>query len=197
MKVMNIQVNGIHIDIGDALREHVTERLTTGVAKYFDRPVDSIVSFSREGHELKCDSSVHLSSGITLQAAGQSEEIYAAFDKSADRLEKRLRRYKGRLKNHHNANKDPLPALSASSYVLKSKPTDDEGSDLQPVIIAEDTTHIKTLSVGEAVMQLDLQDAPVVLFKNGLGGGLNMVFRRPDGNIGWVDPANVLQEKAS
>lgn len=194
---MKIQISGKHIDIGDALRTHVEERLTAGIMKYFDRPVDSMVVFSREGHQFKCDASVHLASGITLQAAGHEGDIYAAFDGAADRLEKRLRRYKSRLKNHHNANKEPLPVLAASSYVLKAEADEETEGDLQPVIIAEDVTHIKTLSVGEAVMQLDLQDTPVVLFRNGSEGGLSMVYRRPDGNIGWVDPANAIQEKAS
>jgi ribosomal subunit interface protein len=194
---MNIKINGHHIDIGDALRQHVTDRLTSGVSKYFDRPVDSAVAFTREGHEFKSDASVHLSSGITLQASGRAGDIYAAFDLAAERVEKRLRRYKRRLKDHHNNNKDPLPAMAATTFVIQSDEGDKEPETLQPMIIAEDTTHIQTLSVGEAVMQMDLQDAPVVLFKNGPEGGLNMVFRRPDGNIGWVDPANVSAKKAS
>ena len=188
---MNIQVTGKHIDIGDALRSHVSDRLASGVAKYFDRPVDSFVAFTKEGNDFRCDASVHLSSGISLQSSGQAAEIYSSFELAAERLEKRLRRYKSRLKDHHNANKSALPAMEASTYVIRSNDeSDEEVADLQPVIIAEDVTKIGTLSVGEAVMQMDLQESPVVLFKNGKSGGLNVVYRRADGNIGWIDPRN-------
>jgi len=188
---MEIQISGKQIDIGDALRVYVTDKLNAGVTKYFDRPVDAHVAFAREGQEFRADVSVHLSSGISLQTSGQTGEIYSAFDMAIERLETRLRRYKRRLKDHHNTNKDPFPAMMAQSYVIQ--PDDENGEErdgLQPVIIAEDTTDIKTLSVGEAVMQMDLQEAPVLLFKNAANEGLNMVYRRPDGNIGWVDPQN-------
>jgi ribosomal subunit interface protein len=195
---MDIQISGKKIDIGAALREHVSDKLNVGVTKYFDRPVDAHVAFAREGQNFKCDVSVHLSSGISLQASGQSGDIYSAFDVADDRLATRLRRYKRRLKDHHNSNKEPIQAMMAHSYVIQ--PDDDaqeEPEGLQPVIIAEDTTHIKTLSVGEAVMQMDLQEAPVLLFKNAVSDGLNMVYRRPDGNIGWVDPQNGIAKQAS
>lgn len=195
---MDIQISGKQIDIGDALREYVADRLNAGVTKYFDRPVNAHIAFTREGQEFGSNVSVHLSSGISLQASGQSGEIYAAFDAAAERLEKRLRRYKRRLKDHHNSNKSPLPAMAAQAYVIQQgDEQDEEPAGLQPVIIAEDTTQIKTLSVGEAVMQMDLQETQVLLFKNAGNDGLNMVYRRPDGNIGWVDPQNGAAKQAS
>jgi ribosomal subunit interface protein len=188
---MNIQITGKHIDIGDALRTHVTDRVNSGVVKYFDRPVDAFVVFAKEGSEYRCDTSVHLSSGIRLQSSGQAGEIYSSFEIAAEHLETRLRRYKRRLKHHHNANKSHQP-IEASAYVIQSTDSEeDTEAEPQPVIIAEDVTKISTLSVGEAVMQMDLQDTPVVLFKNGANGALNVVYRRHDGHIGWIDPQNI------
>lgn len=185
---MEIQISGKHIDIGDALRTHVSDRLESGIEKYFGQRVDGHVNFAREGSNFKCDANIHLSSGITLQAGGQSHDIYSAFEIAADHLEKRLRRYKRRLKDHHNANKDPLPAVSVASYVIQPEPEqDNEPEDLKPVIVAEDVTQIKILSVGAAVMQMDLSDAPVLLFKTREDGAVNVVYRRADGNIGWID----------
>lgn len=185
---MEIQISGKQIDVGDALRTHVSDRLETGIEKYFDQSVDGHVAFAREGGDFKCDTNIHLSSGISLQAGGQAGDIYGAFEIAAERLEKRLRRYKRRLKDHHNNNKDPMPAMAVPAFVIKSDETEtEEPSDLQPVIIAEDQEHIKILSVGEAVMQMDLIDAPVLLFRTETNGTVNVVYRRPDGNIGWVD----------
>ncbi len=188
---MNIQVTGKQIDIGDSLRTHVTDRINAGVVKYFDRPIDAFVSFAKEGHEFKCETSVHLSTGITLQSSGQAGEIYSSFEIAAGHLEKRLRRYKRRLKHHHNSNKTHQP-IEAPAYIIQgTSEEEDTEAEVQPVIIAEDVTKIGTLSVGEAVMQMDLQDAPVVLFKNGASGVLNVVYRRQDGHIGWIDPKNM------
>ncbi len=195
---MQIQVSGKQIDIGDALRTHVSDRLDSGVAKYFGRAVDAHVAFTREGSEFRSDTSVHLSSGISLQASGQAGEIYSAFDKAAERLEKRLRRYKRRLKDHHNTHKErPPESLQATHAVLAAESdVDDEPENLQPVVVAEDVTDVKTLTVGQAVMQLELIDAPVLLFTNSANDALNAVYRRADGNIGWVDPNNALKGKS-
>ncbi|MEM9123187.1 MAG: ribosome-associated translation inhibitor RaiA, partial [Pseudomonadota bacterium] len=164
---------------------------TAGVAKYFDRSVDAHVTFTREGHGFRCETSVHLSSGITMQSHAEAGEIYAAFESATERLEKRLRRYKRRLKDHHNRAKEPVSQVAASAYVIQAEAAQAEVSepeDLTPIIIAETTADVKTLTVGEAVMQMDLQEAPALLFHNVAHGGLNMVYRRPDGHIGWIDP---------
>ncbi len=187
---MELQISGKQIDVGDALRSHVSDRLEAGIVKYFDQSVNGQVSFAREGSDFKCDANIHLSSGISLQAGGQAGDAYGAFDMAAERLEKRLRRYKRRLKDHHNNNKEAMPATSVSSYVIQASNDAEEPSDLQPVIVAEDMTQIKIMSVGEAVMQMDLADKPVLLFRTIKDGAVNVVYRRSDDNIGWIDPGN-------
>src|SRR5262249_17815384 len=135
-------------------------------------------------------------SGIQLQAEGLGGDAYAAFGDALDKIEKRVRRYKRRLKNHHNTQKDPMPAETAAAYVLKSEQDEDvdveehgvNGGDGAPLIIAETTVDVKTMTVSMAVMQLDLSDSPALLFRNAGTGGLNLVYRRHDGNVGWVDP---------
>ncbi len=191
---MQIKISGKQIDVGEALRTHVEYNLVAAVGKYFDRPVDAHVVFSRNGHEFKCDSSVHLSTGLTAQAHAVNGEIYAAFDQATDRIEKQLRRYKRRLKDHHQSRQDPIELIEAQSYVLRGH---DEDADtevvngMQPVIIAEMTTAIKSLTVGEAVMQMELAHSQFLMFKNDANGRINIVFQRDDGNVGWIDPANL------
>ncbi len=191
---MQIKISGKQIDVGEALRTHVEYNMVAAVGKYFDRPVDAHVVFSRNGHGFKCDSSVHLPTGLTAQAHAVNGEIYAAFDQATDRIEKQLRRYKRRLKHHHQSRQVPIEMIEAQSYVLRShdEETDAEEADgMQPVIIAEMTTVIKSLTVGEAVMQMELAHASFLMFKNDANGRINIVFQRDDGNVGWIDPANL------
>ena len=192
---MQIKISGKQIDVGEALRTHVEYNMVAAVAKYFDRPVDAHVVFSRNGHGFKCDSSVHLSTGLTAQAHAVNGEIYAAFDQATDRIEKQLRRYKRRLKDHHQNRQDPIEMFEAQAYVLRShdEEVDDEANGMQPLIIAEMTTAIKSLTVGEAVMQMELADARFLMFRNDANGRINIVFQRDDGNVGWIDPANLPQ----
>ena len=184
---MHINVSGKHIDVGDALRSHVEDRLEAAVSKYFDRPVGGNVVFSRDTRNFfKCDAAVDLSTGLHAQAQASADDIYAAFEQAAERIEKQVRRYKRRLKNHHQSRKEPIELLEAQSYVLASTEEEDETADPpadQPVIIAEMKTGIRALSVGDAVMQMELAHAPFLLFRNERHGGLNVVFRRDDGNI--------------
>ena len=188
---MHIQINGKHIDIGDALRTHVEERLGAFVEKYFDNAVDATVTFSREGHLHQCKAEVHLPTGIHAQATAGAEDIYAAFDACLERIDKQLRRYKRRLKDHHVKRGGPVESASASAYVLHGGEHDEEPESLDPLIVAEMTMDIKTISVGEAVMQMELAHAPFLMFRNDRHGGINVVYRRDDGHIGWVDPANL------
>lgn len=184
---MQVQVTGIHLDVGTALRGHVIDRLEASVGKYFDRPVDGTVTFAKEGHEYRADCAVHLSSGMRLNAQARATDIYASFDAATDRLEKRLRRYKRRLKDHHNSNKPSLPAEEVPSFVIAAGDDESAIEGGSPAIIAEETTQIPSLSVGDAAMQMDISDAPFVVFRNGANGGLNIVYRRDDGHIGWID----------
>lgn len=192
---MKVLVSGHHLDVGDALRIHVTERLNLSVGKYFDKPIDAHVTLTKEGYEIRADCTVHLNSRTSVNTQGRATEPYAAFEAAVERLDKRLRRYKRRLKSHANANKPALPAESFPSFILDVGNEQDEvGEDDQPVIIAEGTTSIPRLSVGDAVMQMDLIDAMFVVFRNGSTGGLNVVYRRDDGHIGWID-ASLDQQK--
>ena len=191
---MDITISGKQIDVGNALRTHVADNLVAAVGKYFDRPVSANVVFSRNGHEFKCDSSVHLSTGLTAQAHAVNGEIYAAFEQATDRIEKQLRRYKRRLKDHHRQRQNPIELIEAQSYVLRGHDEDAEEVEvngMQPVIVAEMTTDIKSLTVGEAVMQMELAHSQFLMFKNDANGRINIVFQRDDGNVGWIDPANV------
>ena len=186
---MHLTITGKQIDIGSALRTHVQERVTLSVGKYFDRPVDGSVTFSRDGHEYKADCTVHLASGLHLQAQGRSTDIYASFDSAIERMEKRLRRYKRRIRDHHNGARGSIDMSPARERVIAGDAGEHavEPETLSPVIVSENTTQLRTLTVGEAVMQLDLAETPALVFRNSAHGEINVVYRRPDGNIGWID----------
>ena len=196
---MQIQVVNKGIDVSDALREQILSRVEDGVAKYFNRPGEAYVSISREGTGFRVDCSLHLPSGLMLQAHGDAADAYKAADTTMVRLEKRLRRYKRKLKNHHANNKSELPAESMLFTVLKSNRdafnVEDEDSEHDsnhhddPIVIAEYPGEMRTLTVATASLALDAADSPFLMFKNAANGGLNLVYRRPDGHIGWVDPA--------
>ncbi|MEX0284680.1 MAG: ribosome-associated translation inhibitor RaiA [Paracoccaceae bacterium] len=187
---MNYQISGKQIDIGAALQSHVQAELGSIVEKYAQRPTDAQVVFSRSGHEYVCETTVHLSTGLTAQASARGIEIYAAFDTCGEKMDKQLRRYKRRLKNHHKERSEPVELYGAPSYILASDDQTDtaEPDTLQPIIVAEMETRIPRLSVGEAVMQMELAGAPVLVFRNEGKDALNVVYRRDDGNIGWIDP---------
>ncbi len=189
---MRFQISGKQIDIGQALRGHVEAELFAVVGKYAKRATDAHVTFSREGHDFACEAVVHLSTGLTAQARGHAHEIYAAFDRASERMDKHLRRYKRRLKDHHRHRTTPVELSGASAYILAASEAEEEtgdgGESLRPVIVAEMETGIPSLSVGEAVMQMELAGAPVLVFRNEGHRGVNVVYRREDGNIGWVDP---------
>ena len=190
---MDIQVSGKNIDLGDALQTHVADRLSDGVKKYFGRGAEASVTFSREKRQVECDVTTHLASGVFLAAHGRGGDAYGAFEESLEKLEKRIRRYKRRLKDHHANGKDPLPAQNASFYLIEPLKDEDDSEDasreLAPVVVAESQTTLREMTVGAAVMQLDLADQPAIVFKNAAHGRINVVYKRRDGNIGWVDPA--------
>ncbi len=188
---MRYQISGHQIDIGEALQTHVKTELSAAVTKYAERPTDATVIFSRNAHEFVCEAVVHLSTGLTAQARAHATEIYAAFDKCAEKMEKQLRRYKRRLKDHHRERKEPVEVTAAPSYILAGTEDEGEGQEpetLQPMIIAEMEARVPALSVGEAVMQMELAGAPILVFRNEGHNGVNVVYRRDDGNIGWIDP---------
>ena len=189
---MRYQITGKQIDIGQALQTHVQTEMGEVFEKYAGRPTDANVVFSKSGHEFVCEAEVHLSTGLTAQAKGHATEIYAAFDSALEKMEKQLRRYKRRLKDHHKERSQPVELSDAGSYVLSSNSESDEQEPegVSSMIVAEMETKIPELSVGEAVMQMEIANAPVLVFRNEGHSGINVVYRRDDGNIGWIDPRN-------
>jgi len=187
---MRYQISGKQIDIGAALQTHVQTELDDILSKYAGRPTEAYVVFSKSGHEYVCESVVHLSTGLNAQATGKATEIYAAFDASCAKMDKQLRRYKRRLKDHHKERSQPVELSDAGSYILESRDESDEveQDSVNPMIVAEMETKIPSLSVGEAVMQMEIASAPVLVFRNEKHNGVNVVYRRDDGNIGWIDP---------
>lgn len=187
---MRYQISGKQIDIGEALQTHVRDELGAVIAKYAERPTGANVVFSKNASEYACEAIVHLSTGLTAQASARAHEIYAAFDACCDKMEKQLRRYKRRLKDHHRERSEPVELFGASSYILASNGTETESEpdSLQPIIVAEMQTQVPSLSVGEAVMQMELAGAPVLVFRKEGKETVNVVYRREDGNIGWIDP---------
>jgi ribosomal subunit interface protein len=201
---MRVQVAGRQMDVGEALRSRIESELTSGVGKYFSRATDAVVTVAKNGGGIgiEVDCTVHLSSGISLQAAGHAGDAHGAFDDALGKLEKRVRRYKRRLRNHHADNKSPLPAEDATAYVLAPLEGDSEddaapnGPDA-PLVIAESIVPVRTMAVAMAVLQLDLSDAPVLMFRNAANGSLNVVYRRVDGNVGWIDPERAATRKGN
>jgi ribosomal subunit interface protein len=191
---VHVQIAGKKIEVGAALQERITFGLEERVSKYFNRTGEAFVTVSKPGWAFNVDCSIHLPSGVTLQAHGEGDDAYQAFEQSLDKIEKRVRRYKNRLRDHRA--KDSAPVQTAPERVIQAAPDLEDGVDGAeesesgdaPTIVAESDTRIRTMTVSMAVMQLELADSPAVLFRNAAHGGLNMVYRRHDGNVGWVDP---------
>lgn len=194
---MQVQIAGKKLEIGSALQERIAFGLESRVSKYFTRTGEAFVTVSKPGWAFTVDCSIHLPSGVTLQAHGEGDDAYLAFEQSLDKIEKRVRRYKNRLRNHR-AKDTETPEFAAERIILAPAANEDGDESLAdgvdgeagdaPVIVAESDTKILTMTVSMAVMQLELADSPAVLFRNAANSRLNMVYRRPDGNFGWVDP---------
>lgn len=189
---MGLRVSGKNFNIGEALRGHVQSRIEAAAAKYFGGSIVGHVVLDHEGSGYRTDCTLHLSSGTTLHSEGRAHEPYASFEQAADRLEGRLRRYKARLKHHHgngNAPVSPAAGEVVPDYTIEAPGEDhpDEGT-YDAVVIAETTRALRQLSVSEAVSDLDLTGAPVLVFRHAGTERVNIVYRRPDGNIGWLDP---------
>ncbi|MFZ0423466.1 MAG: ribosome-associated translation inhibitor RaiA [Xanthobacteraceae bacterium] len=187
---MSFRVSGKSIDIGDALRDRIHARIAGTVTKYFDGGYSGHATVARDGFGFRTECAVHLDSKITLHADGHAADAYASADQAAMLIEKRLRRYHRRLKGHRPERNGGWEAIDAASYVIAA-PEHDNDADIDaftPVIIAESTTTLKQLSVSDAVTELDLTGAPVLVFRHAAHGGVNIVYRRADGHFGWIDP---------
>ncbi len=189
---MRYQISGKQIDIGEALQTHVKAELGEVVEKYAQRPTEAVVVFSRSAHEHVCETVIHLSTGLTAHAKGHAPEIYAAFESCREKMDKQLRRYKRRIRDHHRDRVAPVEFGNGSSYILapSEEPEDEQTGPIEPIIIAEMETKVPAITVGEAVMQLELGGQRMLVFRNEGHGGVNVVYRRDDGNIGWIDPRN-------
>lgn len=189
---MQVSITGRKINVGAALTAHVEDRLTAATSKYFNRSIDAAVTIGKEGHSFRADCLLHAPPGLNMRSHAEADDVYAAFDAAADKLEKQLRRYKRRIKNHHAQSERGTAPLMASDYVLApeegAEPEENGNDQLQPAIIAETQTEIPVVDVGDAVMLMDLADSPMLMFRNAGNNELNVVYRRSDGNIGWIDP---------
>ncbi|MDE2334069.1 MAG: ribosome-associated translation inhibitor RaiA [Rhodospirillales bacterium] len=190
---MDIKVSGKQVDLSDALRERVARSLDTIAGKYFDHALDAQVTFSRARSFFTCDINVHAGRGLTLRGEGEAADANSAFDDAAEHIAKRLRRYRRRVNEHaRDLSRREAPQEAGTQYVLRQEEAEIDGNGApdgaHATVIAETAMHIALLSVGEAVMRMDLADLPVLMFRNSTSGELNVVYRRSDGHIGWIDP---------
>jgi ribosomal subunit interface protein len=195
---MPLRITGKNVDIGQALREHITTRTAEELGKYYDEAFTGHVVVQKEGKAYIVDCSIQLASGMTLQSRGEDFEAYPAAEKAVERIGKRMRRHKRKLKNFkggESAAGDQTPGgpswddLDAQATVFAAIDEEELSDDFSPTVVAETTQKIRTMSVGSAVSELDFTGAPLVLFRNAGNGGVNVVYRRNDGNIGWIDPS--------
>jgi ribosomal subunit interface protein len=192
---MAFRVSGKNIDIGEALRTRVSSRVAEAIDKYFHGGYSGHVTVGKEAFGFRTECVVHLDSGIVLQSDAMAGDAYSSADQAAERIERRLRRYKRRLKDRHAARAngrhsvDLAATVDAPSYVIEAPDEEtEEVVEFNPVIIAESTTALRSLSVSEAVMELDMTGVPVVVFRHAGHGRINLVYRRSDGHVGWIDP---------
>lgn len=184
---MKISVSGKHMSVGESLQAHIEHRIEEGIKKYLDRVTSVNIVVTKDSHLFKVDinGNTGTSSGVAIKSSASAGDVYQAFDAAAEKIEAQLRRYKSRLTNHHKRyHDDGARPVEAKKYVIK----DHEEAHDAPLVIAEKATHIETLTVSEAVMKMDLAELPALMFFNSANGSLNVVYRRADGNISWVDP---------
>ena len=182
---MQLFVSGKHLDVGESLRTHVADALAAAVDRHFGHAIEGKAMFGHEGHGFRADVHVHVARGLVVQSHAVASDPYVAFDAALERLETRLKRYKGKFESRHRAREEPAVA-EADSYVLAEAAEDHAGG--KPAIVAEAKAELLHLSVGDAVARMDLADQAFYLFVNHTHGGLNVVYRRSDGAIGWIDP---------
>ena len=208
---MQIRTSGKNLDIGTAFQEHVDSRLHDIAEKYFNGVTSANVVAEKQRSQFVVEIVMHLTTGLVMQAKGTGDDVYAAFDEALEHMEKRLRRYKRKLKSHvKKRRRAPLARQAAPSFVVAPEPevpaetllaeteseTDEEADEtaLNPTVVAETEEHIMEMTAGEAVMQLELQERPFLIFRNLSHGGINVVYRRDDGHVAWIDPGPCVQK---
>jgi ribosomal subunit interface protein len=188
---MTLQVTGKNIDAGEAFKSYIAEKLKTALARYIGDELMGHVRLEKERGRFHTQCSIRMRSGLMLEANGEGGDAYSSADSAVERLETRVRRHKRRLKDHHSArnSRAEYPETAARDYTVQIDGHDEpDRADDHPIIIAESERGIRELPVSEAVMQLDVADKPFLVFQNAAHGGINVVYRRSDGNIGWIDP---------
>ena len=186
---MDVRVAGHQVDTGETLREHAQRRIAEITEKYFSRSVGANVTFGRgPNSDYTCDIVAPVTQGVVLKASHQARQAEMAFNGAADRIEKQLRRYMRRLKDHQADEEVQTPFLENASYTIFSSPAADEEEASFPAIVAERRVDIPESSVSDAVMLMDLRNTNALMFRNSATGDYNMIYRREDGNIGWVEP---------
>ncbi|MBL0935059.1 MAG: ribosome-associated translation inhibitor RaiA [Rhizobiaceae bacterium] len=195
---MSLRISGKHMEIGDAFRTRIESRIGDAVDKYFDGGFSGRVTVEKAGSRFTADCSIHIDTGMVLQATGQAQDPQLAFEGAAERIEKRLRRYKRRLKSHNNG-ANGVDAIDMAYRIMSPVGDEDDEvpDDYAPAVVAESTVALQTMSVATAVIELDTKDTPVVVFRNAGTDSVNIVYRRPDGNIGWIDPSSALGANAN
>ncbi len=186
---MNLRISGKQMDIGDAFRTRIEGRIGEAVDKYFNGSYSGRVTVEKSGSRFSADCMIHLDSGMAFQAAGEAQEPTSAFDAAAERIEKRLRRYKRRVKSRKASASEPD---TTAAYRVVEPLADDDSEipdDYAPAVVAESTVSLSAMTVASAVIELDSRDDPVFVFRQAGTGQVNIVYRRADGNIGWIDPA--------
>lgn len=190
---MSLRISGKHMEIGDAFRTRIEQRVGEAVDKYFDGGFAGHVTVEKSGSRFTADCMVHLDTGMVLQATGQAQDPQPAFDAAAERIEKRLRRYKRRLKSHNGNANAKVEDLDYRIMAPVAEEEDEVPEDYAPTVVAESTMRLTTMTVASAVIELDTKDSPVFVFRNAGNGHVNVVYRRADGNIGWVDTAAMAE----
>lgn len=193
-----LRVSGKNMDVGEALRQRLADRVAEVLTKYFDGGWSGHVTVCREGSGYRSECMLHLDSGVNLQAHGSAQEPTACADAAVDKIETRLRRYKQRLKDRHGHG-NGAPAHEAQSYILAPAPEAESEEELEgwsPTVVAEQATRLRGMSVADAVLELEITGAPVVVFRHAGHGRVSVVYRRPDGHVGWIDPAAMSKEDA-
>ena len=193
---MQITVSGKQVELSDALRTRVGTQLDLIAGKYFDSALEAQVTFSRARSFFTCDINVHAGRGLNLRGEGEAADANAAFDDAAEHIAKRLRRYRRRVNEHHRDLANRARPEAARQYVLRQEEESanaaaangEATAHAYATVIAEAPAEISLLSVSEAVMRMDLVDQPVLMFRNSVSGELNVIYRRVDGHIGWIDP---------
>ncbi len=192
---MTIKVTGKNIDLGESLRSYTLSRINSALDKHAGRSLSGQVSVEKNHDGFSTQCAIHLASGLDVQSTGNGVDAYGSVDSAIERLEKRLRRYKRRLKSHGQGVDGPAQHFESAGidYVIDAERADDtDGAEGGPAVIAEKPARVRAMSVSDAVMQMDLADQTFLVFRNASHGGINVVYRRPDGNIGWIDPSGIV-----